>query len=90
MNPIRIVIADDHPVFRAGLQGLLSGQADFQVVGEASNGREAVNLVRLTSPDVLLVDLQMPELDGVHAIREIRSLAPKTRMLVADHSGQAR
>ena len=82
MNPIRIVIADDHPVFRAGLQGLLSGQADFQVVGEASNGREAVNLVRLTSPDVLLVDLQMPELDGVHAIREIRSLAPKTRMLV--------
>jgi DNA-binding NarL/FixJ family response regulator len=82
MNPIRIVIADDHPVFRAGLQGLLSGQADFQVVGEAANGREAVNSVRLTAPDVLLVDLQMPELDGVHAIREIRGVAPKTRILV--------
>ena len=82
MNTIRIVIADDHPVFRAGLQGLLSGQEDFQVVGEAANGREAVNMVRLASPDVLLVDLQMPELDGVHAIREIRNVAPKTRILV--------
>jgi DNA-binding NarL/FixJ family response regulator len=82
MNTIRIVIADDHPVFRAGLQGLLSGQEDFQVVGEAANGREAVNTVRLASPDVLLVDLQMPELDGVHAIREIRNVAPKTRILV--------
>ena len=82
MTPIRIVIADDHPVFRAGLQGLLSGQEDFQVVGEAANGREAVDMVRLASPDVLLVDLQMPELDGVHAIREIRNVAPKTRILV--------
>jgi DNA-binding NarL/FixJ family response regulator len=82
MSVIRIVIADDHPVFRAGLQGLLSGQEDFQVVGEAGNGREAVDLVRLTSPDVLLTDLQMPELDGVHAIREIRTVAPKTRILV--------
>jgi DNA-binding NarL/FixJ family response regulator len=82
MTPIRIVIADDHPVFRAGLQGLLSGQEDFQVVGEAANGREAVDMVCLASPDVLLVDLQMPELDGVHAIREIRNVAPKTRILV--------
>jgi DNA-binding NarL/FixJ family response regulator len=82
MSIIRIVIADDHPVFRAGLQGLLSGQEDFQVVGEAGNGREAVDLVRLASPDVLLTDLQMPELDGVHAIREIRTASPKTRILV--------
>jgi DNA-binding NarL/FixJ family response regulator len=82
MSKIRIVIADDHPVFRAGLQGLLSGQEDFQVVGEAGNGREAVDLVRLAAPDVLLTDLQMPELDGVHAIREIRTVAPKTRILV--------
>jgi DNA-binding NarL/FixJ family response regulator len=79
---IRIVIADDHPVFRAGLQGLLSGQEDFQLVGEAANGREAVNMVRLAAPDVLLVDLQMPELDGLHAIREIRSVAPQTHILV--------
>ena len=82
MTRIRIVIADDHPVFRAGLQALLSGQDDFHVLGEASNGREAVALVRHAAPDVLLVDLQMPELDGVHAIREIRVVAPATRVLV--------
>jgi len=82
MNPIRIVIADDHPIFRAGLLGLLSGQEDFQVVGEAANGREAVAVVRHAAPRVLLVDLQMPELDGVNAIRQIRELAPETRILV--------
>jgi DNA-binding NarL/FixJ family response regulator len=82
MKPIRIVIADDHPIFRAGLQGLLSAQEDFQVVGEAANGREAVSVVRHAAPDVLLVDLQMPELDGVSAIREIKSIAPATRILV--------
>jgi DNA-binding NarL/FixJ family response regulator len=80
--PIRIVIADDHPIFRAGVQGLLSGQEDFQVVGEAANGKEAVSVVRHASPDVLLVDLQMPELDGVGAIRQIRENSPATRILV--------
>jgi len=82
MSPIRIVIADDHPIFRAGLQGLLSAQEDFQVVGEAANGKEAVSVVRHAAPDVLLVDLQMPELDGVSAIREIKGMAPATRILV--------
>jgi len=82
VTPIRIVIADDHPIFRAGLQGLLSDQDDFEVVGEAANGREAVAVVRHAAPDVLLVDLQMPELDGVGVIREIRTLAPATRILV--------
>jgi DNA-binding NarL/FixJ family response regulator len=82
MSAIRIVIADDHPIFRAGLQGLLSAQEDFQVVGEAANGKEAVAVVRHASPDVLLVDLQMPELDGVSAIREIRRIAPGTHILV--------
>jgi DNA-binding NarL/FixJ family response regulator len=82
MKPIRIVIADDHPIFRAGLQGLLSAQEDFQVVGEAANGKEAVSVVRHAAPDVLLVDLQMPELDGVGAIREIKDMAPATRILV--------
>lgn len=82
INPIRIVIADDHPIFRAGLLGLLSGQQDFQVVGEAANGREAVSVVRHVAPEVLLVDLQMPELDGVGAIRQLREVAPSTRILV--------
>jgi DNA-binding NarL/FixJ family response regulator len=79
---IRIVIADDHPIFRAGLQGLLSAQEDFEVVGEAANGREAVTVVRHAAPDVLRVDLQMPELDGVGAIRELHAIAPATRILV--------
>jgi DNA-binding NarL/FixJ family response regulator len=82
MTPIRIVIADDHPIFRAGLQGLLSAQEEFEVVGEAANGKEAVSVGRHAAPEVLLVDLQMPELDGVSAIREIRSIAPNTRILV--------
>ncbi len=82
MNPIRIVIADDHPIFRAGVLGLLSGQEDFQVVGEAANGKEAVSVVKHVAPDVLLVDLQMPELDGVGAIKAIREAAPATRILV--------
>lgn len=82
MSTIRIVIADDHPIFRAGLQGLLSAQEDFEVVGEAANGREAVAVVRHAGPDVLLVDLQMPELDGVGAIQQIRAVAPATRILV--------
>jgi DNA-binding NarL/FixJ family response regulator len=82
VTPIRIVIADDHPIFRAGLQGLLAAQDDFQVVGEAANGKEAVAVVRHTAPEVLLVDLQMPQLDGVGAIREIRTVAPNTRILV--------
>ena len=82
MTPIRIVIADDHPIFRAGLQGLLSAQEDFEVVGEAANGREAVAVVRHAAPHVLLVDLQMPELDGLGAIQEIRAVAPNTRILV--------
>ena len=82
MNPIRIVIADDHPIFRAGLQGLLSAQDGFEVVGEAANGKEAISVVRHTSPQLLLIDLQMPELDGVGAIREIREIAPATRILV--------
>ena len=82
MTPIRLVIADDHPIFRAGLLGLLSGHEEFQIVGEAANGREAVSVVRHTTPDVLLVDLQMPELDGVGAIRAIREAAPRTHILV--------
>jgi DNA-binding NarL/FixJ family response regulator len=82
MSRIRIVIADDHPIFRAGLQGLLSAQGDFEVVGEAANGKEALAVVRHAAPEVLLVDLQMPEPDGVGAIGQIRAATPATRILV--------
>lgn len=82
VTPIRIAIVDDHPIFRAGLQGLLSTQPDFEVVGEAANGADAVSLVRHSAPKLVLMDLQMPRLDGVGAIRQIMEVAPKTRILV--------
>ena len=82
MTPIRIVIADDHPIVRSGLTGLLASQPDFEVVGEAANGREAVAVVQRTKPDVVLTDLRMPELDGVGAIREMCALVPAPRILV--------
>jgi DNA-binding NarL/FixJ family response regulator len=82
MTPIRIVIADDHPIFRHGVRGLLAAEEEFEVVGEAANGRDAVSVVRRLTPELLLIDLQMPELDGVSAIREIRQVAPQTRILV--------
>ena len=82
MTAIRIVIADDHPIVRSGLMGLLASQDDFEVVGEAANGRELVTTVQRTRPDVVLTDLRMPELDGVGAIREMCAAQPTLRILV--------
>ncbi|MEO8448623.1 MAG: response regulator transcription factor [Gemmatimonadota bacterium] len=83
MKPaIRIVVADDHPVVRDGVRGMLASQPDFEVVGEASNGREAVSLAVKLVPDVVLMDLRMPEIDGVTAIRRIRDHAPTVQILV--------
>lgn len=81
-DTIRVVIADDHPVVRAGLRGMLETQADIEVVGEAENGEQAVRLASRLEPDVVLMDLQMPELDGVSAIEQIRSRLSKTHVLV--------
>ena len=63
-DTIRVIIADDHPVVRIGLRGMLETQADIEVVGEAENGKQAVSLAAKLEPDVVLMDLQMPELDG--------------------------
>jgi DNA-binding NarL/FixJ family response regulator len=82
MGRIRIVIADDHPVVRAGLQEMLSSQPDFEIVGEASNGVEAVTLVNQVRPDVVLMDLRMTLLDGAAATEEIRAGLPQTAVLV--------
>lgn len=79
---IRLLIADDHPVVRAGLEGMLSRQPDFEVVGEAANGREAVELADQLRPDLVLMDLRMPEMEGVAAIEKIQSQNPGTRVLV--------
>jgi len=79
---IRILIADDHSVVREGLVSLVKRKSDMTVVAEASNGREAVNLWKEHRPAVALLDLRMPELDGVGAIKEIRELDPNAHILV--------
>lgn len=73
MNKIRLAVVDDHALFRAGLISLLGEMAEFQVVGEASNGQAALELVRRTRPDVLLLDVNMPGLSGVDVVRALRS-----------------
>ena len=70
-SPVRVVLVDDHAVIRAGLEQLLAGTDDIEVVGQAANGAEALEVVRAIRPDVVLMDLQMPEVDGVAATRAI-------------------
>ena len=79
---IRILIADDHPVVRDGLVAMLSTQGDFQVIGEAATGRETVSRALELRPDVLLLDLEMPDMDGVHALEEIRQQFPGIQVIV--------
>ena len=79
---IRILTVDDHPIVRNGIAGLVTDQADMVLVGEASNGREAIQQFRAHQPDVTLMDLQMPELSGVDAIIAIRDEFPQARIIV--------
>jgi DNA-binding NarL/FixJ family response regulator len=81
-NTIRIVIADDHPIFRDGLRKLLSLEADFEVVGEARDGSEVIDIVRETGPDVLLLDLRMPGMDGLAVLQSLKSATAKTRIII--------
>ena len=70
-QPIRLIIADDHAIFRDGLRRLLATQQDFQVIGEASDGKEAIALAQSLTPDVLLLDLAMPRVPGMEVLREL-------------------
>ncbi|WP_435743867.1 response regulator [Nocardioides sp. SYSU DS0663] len=79
---IRVVLVDDHAVIRAGLAQLLAGTDDIEVVGEADNGATALEVVRATAPDVVLMDLQMPGVDGVTATRNIRAAGLSADVLV--------
>lgn len=82
METIRILIADDHPVVRDGLAAILSTQADFQVVGEAAKGPEVLAQVAALQPDIILLDLEMPELDGVEVLRRVRLEFPETQAII--------
>ena len=81
-NSIRILAVDDHPLFRNGIAALLAHQPDMKLVGEASNGREAVQQFRAHRPDITLMDLQMPEMNGLDALMAIRNEFPDARIIV--------
>lgn len=81
-HPIRLLICDDHPVVRSGLRGLLRSQTDFDVVAEAPDGNRAVALADRFRPDVVLMDLKMPGMDGVAATSEIKARHPEVQILV--------
>jgi DNA-binding NarL/FixJ family response regulator len=82
MSPIRILIADDHPMFRFGLRALLSTEADIEIVGEATNGLEAVALAASLKPDVVLMDINLPQLNGIEATRRIVEQNPHAGVLI--------
>jgi two-component system, NarL family, response regulator NreC len=80
--PVRIVLADDHAILRSGLKLLLNSQPNWSVVGEAQTGADALRVTTELQPDIILLDLNMPQVDGLSVIGEIREAAPNTRVLV--------
>jgi DNA-binding NarL/FixJ family response regulator len=82
MSEVRILIADDHPIFRGGLRGVVEKEPDFLVVAEADHGRAALELISEHEPDVAILDLDMPELDGFAVARELLKTASATRMVI--------
>ena len=82
LNPIRILLADDHPVLRQGIQALASDERDMQFVAEASNGLEAIEQFRKHRPDIALLDLEMPGVNGIDAMIAIRNEFPDARIII--------
>lgn len=82
MNPIRLVVADDHALFRAGLVSLLNEMPEFQVTGEAGNGKDAITVVEECQPDVLLLDVNMPVMDGLDTVSALRQKEMNCRIIM--------
>ena len=87
MNKTTILIADDHSIMRMGLKSMLNVQPDMTVVGEAANGRKAVELFGELNPDVVIMDLMMPEMDGAEATRQIRAASPDAKIVILTSFG---
>ena len=82
MEKIRVVLADDHTVVRQGLRALLTAEGDIEVIGEAENGRQAIQIVKRLLPDVAVIDIAMPVLNGLEATRQITRAVPSTKVLI--------
>lgn len=79
---IRILVTDDHPVVRDGLVAILGTQPDFAIVGDAASGQATLDLARTLRPDIVLLDLAMPDMDGVETLRQLQGIAPETRVII--------
>lgn len=88
MKKISVLLADDHTVVRQGLRALLGAEQDIEVIGEAENGRQAVNLASASSPDIVVMDLAMPLLNGMEATRQIVKNQPRTKVLILSTYGE--
>jgi DNA-binding NarL/FixJ family response regulator len=87
--PIRVVLADDHTIVRDGLRALLEANPEIKVVGDAANGRQVVDKVRELEPDVVIMDISMPELNGIDATRQVLEASPQVRVIILSMSGTA-